>query len=268
MGSTYGQGMGSTYGQGMGSTYGQGMGTYGGGMGGYQQQRGWGGQNSNYYDDDDWCCNQGWGRNRGGAWGGSGMGTCNSCGNGNMNKMGSCNSCGRWSQNRGSNSNSNCNQEPPCDIFDTGLEYVIEMDLPGFTRETVEMKLNGNEMCICTNPTSRSTTNFIMCERPYRQMTRKITLPQSCDLKRISATLTNGVLKVCIPKTMMTNTGMGMGGNTGMGMGNTGMSNSGMGVGTSTGSQTVNIGHGSSRDMTNNTSSTTSTTSTTGTTNL
>jgi len=93
--------------------------------------------------------------------------------------------------------------QPAVDIYELGNEFIIEMDLPGYTRECVEMKLYGSELVLTCTPvsTANRATSFLVNERTSsRQMKRTLHLPPSADSKRINAQLSNGVLKITIPK--------------------------------------------------------------------
>jgi len=103
----------------------------------------------------------------------------------------------------GSSSLSTMGNQPAVDIYELGNEFIIEMDLPGYTRECVEMKLYGSELVLTCNPTNTANrvTSFLVNERTSsRQMKRTLHLPPSADSKRINAQLSNGVLKITIPK--------------------------------------------------------------------
>jgi len=166
------------------------------------------------------CCDKTWCR-RSNMTGMGGMG-----GMGGMSGMGGMRGMG----NRGG-----MMMNKPCvDICDNGMEYVIEMDLPGCTRECVDVKLFGNELCITALPcnTNRRSMNFLVQERTCGlQKCRKLNLPTNCDTQQIKAELVNGVLKVTIPKMTGMGYGMGSGMNTMTGSG----SGSGTGIGVSTG---------------------------------
>jgi len=96
-------------------------------------------------------------------------------------------------------------RNPEVDIYEAGNDYIIEMDLPGHSREHVETKLNGNELLIVSRPPKR-THDFHINERSLgrQEVNRKLYLPGNADSGKINAALTNGVLKIVIPKSLAT----------------------------------------------------------------
>ena len=95
------------------------------------------------------------------------------------------------------------------DVADHADEIVVTADLPGYSKEDIDVRLADNTLRI--NARKEEATemggeeeNFIRKERSQRSMSRSITLPEPVDEEGISAKYTNGVLTVTLPKTHAT----------------------------------------------------------------
>jgi len=90
---------------------------------------------------------------------------------------------------------------PKSDIYELGNDYIIEMDLPGHSREHIDVKLAGNELYVISKPPAR-THNFHINERSLgnKHIERKFYLPADVTATSISPVLTNGVLRLVLPR--------------------------------------------------------------------
>jgi HSP20 family protein len=94
---------------------------------------------------------------------------------------------------------------PSMDVGETDKEFVITAELPGLERKDVEISLEGNvltirgEKKIETSPDDKNK-NVHVSERSYGVFYRVIELPASVDPSSVQATMSNGVLKITIPK--------------------------------------------------------------------
>lgn len=98
---------------------------------------------------------------------------------------------------------------PDVDIYEVGNDYIIELDLPGHSREHIDTKLYGNELHITSKPPRRSH-DFHINERSlgHHDVSRRLYLPADAESNKINASLTNGVLRITIPRNATT-TGLG-----------------------------------------------------------
>lgn len=88
------------------------------------------------------------------------------------------------------------------DIKDNGSEYIVEAELPGFSRENISVDIDGGYMTISAKRSSESeNTNEsrIHSERFYGTFTRSFDVSGVKD-DEISAKYTDGVLKLTLPK--------------------------------------------------------------------
>ena len=85
---------------------------------------------------------------------------------------------------------------PQCDLYESDREYLLVMDMPGASPESLNVELTGNELAIhaqrvpARQGSDVATTTF----------ERRIELPAAVDGGSTSAQLQGGVLKVQIAK--------------------------------------------------------------------
>ena len=91
------------------------------------------------------------------------------------------------------------------DMADHPDEIVVTADLPGFSKEDIDVRLADNTLRIAARKEESTKTggeqeNYIRRERAKRSMSRSVTLPEPVDEEGVSAKYTNGVLTVTLPK--------------------------------------------------------------------
>jgi HSP20 family protein len=87
---------------------------------------------------------------------------------------------------------------PPADVYETETGFVIAIDLPGVSRDTVEIDLDENRLVI--KGTRVVEESKYRSERPRGRFVRAFTIPGSVDQGRIGAEYKDGVLQVRLPK--------------------------------------------------------------------
>lgn len=89
-----------------------------------------------------------------------------------------------------------------CDVYESKESYVIEVDMPGLSKEDVTVDYNDGYLTIKASKSSEDSEedkNYIRQERFYGTMERKFYVGD-IDESRVSAEFKDGVLKVCLPK--------------------------------------------------------------------
>jgi HSP20 family protein len=99
----------------------------------------------------------------------------------------------------------NGNLMPSTDISETDKEFAITTELPGLERKDVEISLEDNVLTIRgekkmeTSPNDKNKNEHVS-ERSYGVFYRVFELPVTVDPNSVQATMSNGVLKITIPK--------------------------------------------------------------------
>lgn len=94
------------------------------------------------------------------------------------------------------------------DIKDTGNEYVIEAELPGFEKEDIKVDYDQNYLTISAKReslTKEEKENYIRQERHFGEFFRRFFV-ENIDENKIEATFKNGLLTLTCPKIQIENT--------------------------------------------------------------
>lgn len=92
---------------------------------------------------------------------------------------------------------------PPIDVYETDDRYVITAEVPGITREEVDLSLHDNRLTIrgmrSGSPES-ATRHYHQVERGHGSFLRTFQFADAVDQEGIAADLRDGVLTVILPK--------------------------------------------------------------------
>jgi len=89
------------------------------------------------------------------------------------------------------------------DVKDTPDAFVFQADVPGLQEKDIEIQLHGNRLTIRGKRESEHEQpghTFYTYERSFGSFARSFNLPESADGERCTASLTDGVLTVTVPK--------------------------------------------------------------------
>ncbi len=90
------------------------------------------------------------------------------------------------------------------DIRETDSAYILEADLPGFSKEDIHVDISRDALTISAERHSQyedqeKKSSYIRCERSYGSYERSFSL-EGVDTDAIKAAFTNGVLTLTLPK--------------------------------------------------------------------
>jgi len=88
---------------------------------------------------------------------------------------------------------------PSADVYQTEKEYLIEVDLPGIVRDTLDLSLD-NDYLLIRGVRAVTDEGQRRLERPHGRFMRKFGVPATVDQKAIAAEYKDGVLRVHLPK--------------------------------------------------------------------
>jgi HSP20 family protein len=94
-------------------------------------------------------------------------------------------------------------QYPAINVHDAGESYVLAAQLPGVAPDDVELTITGETLTMRgerKRPEGVKDDSYRRQERPVGRWSRTITLPDRVDSAQVSATFTNGILTVNLPK--------------------------------------------------------------------
>jgi len=88
----------------------------------------------------------------------------------------------------------------PMDAWREGDTFVIEFDLPGAARDTIDLDIERNVLTVRAERIARSGDwEMLATERPKGHFSRQLVLGDNLDLERIDATYADGVLRLTVP---------------------------------------------------------------------
>jgi HSP20 family protein len=92
---------------------------------------------------------------------------------------------------------------PLVDIYEEGKNLVVKAELPGMDRDNINVRLLDNSLIISGEKKSERTEgnrDFYRIERSSGSFERSIHLPAGVNAEKATASFTNGILEVRIPK--------------------------------------------------------------------
>lgn len=92
---------------------------------------------------------------------------------------------------------------PRIDAVDTDKGLEVTVELPGLKKDDVKITAEDDMLTISGEKKSDHETkedNYRMVERSYGQFSRSIYMPRSLEPAKISAVMSDGVLKIFVPK--------------------------------------------------------------------
>ena len=87
---------------------------------------------------------------------------------------------------------------PAADIYETESGYLIAIDLPGITRDAVQIDLDENRLVVKGTRVVEESRH--RSERPRGKFMRTFSIPGSVDQAGIGADYKDGVLQIRLPK--------------------------------------------------------------------
>lgn len=99
------------------------------------------------------------------------------------------------------------NEGVPVDVLDREDEYVVVADLPGFDADDVDVTLSDGRLTVAAERDEavletgeEETSRYVRRERAGRSVSRSVRLPEPVDADGVTATHSDGVLTVTLPK--------------------------------------------------------------------
>jgi HSP20 family protein len=94
---------------------------------------------------------------------------------------------------------------PPMDVAETNDEVVCHLEVPGITREDLEIRVEGNVLIVSGEKKmqqehSEKEGGFRSVERRYGRFERSFALPRTVNAAGVRASYDNGILTIVLPK--------------------------------------------------------------------
>ena len=92
---------------------------------------------------------------------------------------------------------------PSVDIEDRGKDYRVTADLPGFSKEDVNIEVSDDSVMIHAKKSvaeEEKQKNYVRKERMAQTFYRRMDLPEKVKSDDAKASLNNGILEIILPK--------------------------------------------------------------------
>ena len=90
---------------------------------------------------------------------------------------------------------------PEVNIYETVDGYVLEAEMPGVTKEGLEITLEGNELTIVGRRHAEAAPGEVLFRESYaRDYRRVFELDPAIDTGKVSARMEQGILMLTLPK--------------------------------------------------------------------
>ena len=94
---------------------------------------------------------------------------------------------------------------PPMDVAETNDEIICHLEVPGMTRDDLEIRVQGNVLVVSGEKKmqqehAEKEGGFRSIERRYGRFERSFALPRSVSTTDVRASYDNGVLTIVLPK--------------------------------------------------------------------
>lgn len=92
---------------------------------------------------------------------------------------------------------------PKSDIYETKDEYVFKLEVPGLSKDDVNVEFNGNTLSIKgerKEEKEMKKDDYRRIESCRGSFSRSFTLPDNIESKKINGTMKNGVLELRVAK--------------------------------------------------------------------
>jgi HSP20 family protein len=95
---------------------------------------------------------------------------------------------------------------PPVDIYETEDAFILEADLPGVTKDDIDIEFVENRLILRGERRPKPEAKeeqYRRRERAYGRFERMFLLPQTIDRDHVTAEMRHGVLTLRLPKSEM-----------------------------------------------------------------
>jgi HSP20 family molecular chaperone IbpA len=90
---------------------------------------------------------------------------------------------------------------PACDVYENDSEILLVADVPGVTKDAVDVRLDRGELTLSARPAATAPSGtLVQSEYGGYEFERRFVVPDGIDANGIAAELQHGVLILHLPK--------------------------------------------------------------------
>lgn len=94
------------------------------------------------------------------------------------------------------------NRGPAINIIDEGKDFVVEVQVPGFKKEQIEVKIESKSLKVSAKKEKKeeTTKKYLKSKAFVSSFVKEISLPSEVVVDKVTSTLQDGILKITLPK--------------------------------------------------------------------
>ena len=92
------------------------------------------------------------------------------------------------------------NSRPAANIIQTPDALILEMAIPGMTKQDIDLKIEKDLLIVSANKESADQRRFVTKQFDYNKFSRTFRLPKTIDQNNIEAAFKNGILTITLNK--------------------------------------------------------------------
>ena len=89
--------------------------------------------------------------------------------------------------------------KPEIDVFESASELLLVADMPGISKSEIQLKVDNEQLTLEGRWSGETTKDTLFSEFEPVNYRRVLRLPDGLDLDKVTAKMTDGVLKVHLP---------------------------------------------------------------------
>jgi HSP20 family protein len=87
----------------------------------------------------------------------------------------------------------------PANIIENGDQYLIELSVPGFSKEQISIKVDKDVLVVKSDRKENEGVKYVRREFGSANFERRFVLSKQIDSDKISASFRNGILEISLP---------------------------------------------------------------------
>ena len=108
--------------------------------------------------------------------------------------------------------NSGSRRSPAVDVIENENSYIIEAEVPGYSQEEIDVKVEDSVLTISASPATeqsdqeqsedkdKAESMYLVHERSRSRFSRSFSLPKDVDVEQIEGSYKNGILRLELTK--------------------------------------------------------------------
>ena len=94
------------------------------------------------------------------------------------------------------------NYQPQTNIFENNESFLVDMVIPGLSKEEINISVEQNKLIVTGNPAEKKNDDLKVISQAFAPspFEKRFTVSDKLNTELISASFSNGILRISIPK--------------------------------------------------------------------